>query len=545
MHKTIPYQHLVRIASTLLLLAIFGLGFIPSGQAANRLMVSTGPLNSQPVSDWYLPPTSGVAVYAAAEPTDPQSLVQYDGLYVVSLGGGPSVKLDARINSGGGNVAKLTPNGQSVVFLGTPQHLAANQPGSFGLWLAPVNGGNATKVLTFEANASITISEDYWALTPDGSMVVILYQVNNDSRLYSAPLNGTNVQGTRLNVGAIATGSIRNFRIGPNSATVAFVHGSGTPFHLYAAPVAGPGSATVKLTSNGHYDYRDLAGAEFASQGTRIVYADNPDIWSANVDGTDKILLAAGTPGGFGEAGGIVMNPTLDRILYGLGGQIYSVSVSGPAASSVQLTTDIQSVTYGRFSGDGQTALILGFYGIYSVPVTGPIGPPTPIAQGREITTHNQASRFIYLAEGTTAIWSGIAAGTPVDTRPLTPDLNFDVVQTDYLTPVGKDSPVRISPNGQYLAYRDNNGLFIVQLDGLLSGARRVTQQPPVGSGSSIISWQLTADSQYLVYAYNHNLYAVNLFPGCPANTGTPALVPTLAPGLTPRLWMPAVTRCH
>ncbi len=508
-------------------------------------MVATGPLNSQIVTDWYLSPTGGTVVYAAAEPKDPYSLVQYDGLYVVALSGGTTIKLDARVTAGGGNIALLTPNGQSVLFLGSPQHLAANQSGAFGLWLAPVNGGNATQVLAFEAGASISISSDYWALTPDGSTIVILYQVNNDSRLYSAPLNGSNVQGTRLNVGVTATGMIRNFRISPNGATVAFVHGSGTPYNLYAAPIAGPGSAAVNLTSAGHYDDRDLAGAEFASQGTRIVYLDNPDIWSAKVDGTDKILLAAGTPGGYGAAGGIVMNPAQDRILFSLGGHIYTVPVLGPAASSVQLTTDIQSVSYGRFSGDGQIALILSFYGIYAVPITGATGTPTPIAQGREITTQVGASKFIYLADGTAAIWSGLPTGTAADTRPLTQDLSSDVVQTDFLTPIGKSSPVRISPNGQYVAYRNNNGLFLVMLDGTPSAVRRVAQQPPVGSGSSLINWLLTADSQYLVYSYNQNLYAVTLFPGCAATVGTPAPIPTLAPGLTPRLWMPGVTRCH
>lgn len=518
---------------------------IPAGLtwAAPRAVFKSGPLNTLATTNFALSDLGTTVVYAAAEPVNPNSLVQYDGLYAVPVTGGTPTKLDARIGTGGNNVFLVASDDQSVLFLGTPLNPTPSQ--TWGIWKAATTGGAAVKVMDFEANASVALERGFWAISPNGAQVVIRYMVSNESRLRSAPMNGSNPAGVRLDDHTATTGRIQDFRISSNSARVAFVRGDATPFHLYSVPIAGPSTSVVKLTTTGTFSQLDLAGAEFAEHGARLVFVDGVDLWSANVDGSDAVQLAAGPSGGFGGAGGVVVNAAQDQILFYVGGVYYTIGVHGPGSAVVPLTSSLPSMASAAFAGLGGRAVFAGATQIYSIPLSGPTSVPAPLTAGSGLYTAEGVDRFVFQSDTEFALKSARATGTADDVVNLTPVLTSDWVQLDFLHPIDSFSQVRISPNGEYLAYRNLNGLFLVPLGGPVSATRVIAQEPQTGANSSIVQWLITGDSRRVVYRYNANLYVVELFPGCAATVSTtPGPGVTPAPGLTPVLYLPSVRRC-
>ena len=153
----------------------------------------------------------------------------WDVLYSVPAAGGTPTPVttpaDGDIDA---DLYAVTPNGSTIVYapdspIATPRNRGDNRP---TLFTVPATGGASTAIPMAPApNATFTISS-MLELTPDGQSVVFIgdYDTPGKNELYSLPLTGGTP--TKINDDLHFAGDVRSFAISPDGTSVAYAAGA-------------------------------------------------------------------------------------------------------------------------------------------------------------------------------------------------------------------------------------------------------------------------------------------------------------------------------
>ncbi len=160
-------------------------------------------------------PDSTRVVYLADQETD-----TVNELFSVPIGGGPTVKLNGLLPTGGTVMGSylISPNSKRVVYLATQETNDVVE-----LWSAPLDGSApATKLSSIQAPGG---DVDFFsaAISADSHRVIYLadQDINDVNELYSAPIVGGPV--TKLNLTPISGGNVQSANISADSRIVVYL----------------------------------------------------------------------------------------------------------------------------------------------------------------------------------------------------------------------------------------------------------------------------------------------------------------------------------
>ena len=169
-------------------------------------------------------------------------------LYSVPLAGPftDRVKLNMPLASDGDVIdLDISPDGSRVVY-------RANQDTSYvdELYSVPI-AGPATEGL--KLNGSLVLGGEVigFKVSPDSSRVVYLADQDTDyvEELYSVPIAGPATEGLKINGSLVLGGEVIDFKVSPDSSRVVYRADQDTDYvdELYSVPIAGPSDTDIKL----------------------------------------------------------------------------------------------------------------------------------------------------------------------------------------------------------------------------------------------------------------------------------------------------------
>jgi dipeptidyl aminopeptidase/acylaminoacyl peptidase len=430
------------------------------------------------VFSFQVSPTGNRVVFLADKTTDGV----FELYSITTVGGTPT-----QLQTGGVSSYGISPDGQRVVFASgqhiystaidgstTPITLSVNLDGAPSFYFSP-----DSKKVVYAGTLSITTQPN-----PMEPPITTVYP-----KLYSVAITGTAASGVELSQewgdGALAVSGIS-----PNSQTVIFAARTGlsAPLKLYSIPISGPNTSAqplVTVMANGG------TGSVILAPGTRITPDGNSVIMQ--LDKVTTIPPAPNYP------------------------ELYRIAITGPENSEVrldqQLTNNHYVSDYKISPDSSRVVYVMNHYQlvssaeVYSVPTTG------PAANGIKISPDFGAGSFTY--SGNLAIspdsarvvyWVDNAGPnyTGIHTVPITGPITSDVRLSSRGSSLSigfTSSSFSYSPNGQWVVFRNNNGIFSVPS---LGGVENQLSNLPHGSFPYIFSgFHLSPDGQRIIYAGN------------------------------------------
>ena len=252
------------------------------------------------------------------------------------------------------------------------------------IFLPAIASSDADKLVSMPSYGDVGNFE----ITSDGEYVVFSADMDTDGveELYSVPMSGGTP--TKLSLGSLFG---IGFTLSPDGDWVVYTH----DYSIYSVPVAGPSSASVKLSGDDVIYIRWFAFISPDSQ--HVVYlVEDPGnlgrltaLYSVPITGGTKTKLNKDlVAGGMIIPMKLVFSPDSQHVVYGASqdtvgmDELYSVPITGPASAGVKLNGALQDGgdlwwEY-DISPDGSRVLYRadqetdGVYEIYSVPVAGP-----------------------------------------------------------------------------------------------------------------------------------------------------------------------------
>lgn len=337
-------------------------------------------------------------------------------------GSGDAVRLSPNPVSGGGATfvlggpLQVTADSTRVVFTGDFQFDERNE-----LWSAPLDGSAAAVKLNFIAD-QLGADVTSFALTPDGSQVLYLYDRAIDDRfeLFRIPVTGGG--GAQLSPTSITSptsdGDVTSFVISPDSTRAVF--GADiqvdSRFDLWSVPLSGS-SAQAVIVSPTLVAGREVSKPVFSPDSSRVVFLADAgtnnvnDLWSTPADGSAAAArlnpaiasTADVVKTAFAADGGRVVYEVVDSSPDPDQSRLWTVPAEGPLAAAVELTSSVlstRSISRWKISGD-DTVLMIGALvdatdrELYRVPADGSMAWQT-------LASSNQASvidaNFLYLS---------------------------------------------------------------------------------------------------------------------------------------------------
>jgi len=312
--------------------------------------------------------------------------------------------------------------------------------------LPAIASSDADKLVSMPSYGDVNDFE----ITSDGEYVVFSADMDTDgeTELYSVPMSGGTP--TKLNLGPLLG---IGFNISPDGAWVVYTH----DYSIYSVPVAGPSSASIKLSGDDVIYIRWFASISPDSQWVVYMVEDPGNL--GRVTALYSVPITGGTKTKLNKdlvAGGmiifikLVFSPDSQHVVYGASqdtvgmDELYSVPITGPASAGVKLNGALQDGgdlwwEY-DISPDGSRVLYRadqetdGVYEIYSVPVAG------PASQGVKLngTLPDDADvlSFRISPDSSTVIYIA--------------DQETDGVKELYSVPIQGGSPIRLNHEMEY-----------------------------------------------------------------------------------------------
>lgn len=437
----------------------------------------------------------------------------------------------------------LSPNGAYVAYF-------MNLGASYELWLAATDGTTSRLVLSASADqfGGIQLAK----FTPDGSYFLYTTTPTNASKALFSVATAGSAAPVQLNPPPIMTFEIHSYIVSPDSSHVVFTqiitNSNYNLVNVYSAPVAGPGSASVKLNQNGSSTV--YYGDPVISPDSQRVIIPDSGFYSMDLNGGNRAQLSQA-----GATSALAVSADSTRVVYGwenggtMNGEYYVVPIGGPMAAAVQVISVPRIEMLGvTFSADGSRVVAFarpsgGSFTLYSGQSQGPSSAAVELAVGYPVS-FSTPTQFVYWPTthvaytiiGSTQVWSVPVGGPASATQPITPG----------------QASASVTHDGQKLVYLAGRQVYSVQLAGSLSGTRNESLLPD--SGGPVSSFMVTADSQRLFFGADGAVYVTTLGTGlpvawlqpeCQSIAPTAGPTPTPDPTLLPRLYLPAMQRCN
>ena len=512
MKQTRIVAHTSRIVLLLALVAGL-LGTQPASADGRKL---NGPLATEgDVLDFAVSPDGQTVVYRAGASTG--SAVE---LYSVPLDGGDPILLSRTLPAG--SVVEPdyqnSPDSRRVVY-----RAPGGAPGSIALYSVTLDGLVAADtesdpglpgVLGAPTGGRGKVS--YFHIAPDSSRVVYRAdsQGNGVFELYSVSISGAAAEPVKLNAALVPGGNVFHSFISPDAAWVVYLADQDTNelFELYSVPIAGPASASLKL-SGAMVAGGDVSSFLLSPNGERVVYQADQQ--------TDGVT------------------------------ELWSVPVAGPAADGVKLNRDL--VAMGNvhsflISADGARVVYLAdqqiddVWELYSVPLTGPaeagIKVSGSLVRGGDVswfTISPDGGRVIYLADQerdeVQELYRVFIAG------PASAGIKLNAPLVDG----GSVAAAQVSPDSGTVVYRadaqtkDEYELYSVPAAGPATAG--VKLNPALPAGGAVISFQVSPDGRHVVYIADQEVDGVDALYRVPVDGPATAAVKLSSPSAAGSVW--------
>ncbi len=262
---------------------VFELYSVPlAGPSTARVKLNRPLASDGDVIDFDISPDGSRVVYRADQDTS-----YVDELYSVPIAGPATagLKLNGSLVLGGEVIAfKVSPDSSRVVYL-------ADQVTDYieELYSVPIAGPAAagTKI-----NGSLVLGGEVidFKVSPDSSRVV--YRADQDTdyieELYSVPIAGPSDTEIKLNGLLVTGGEVVTYALSLDSSRVVYLADQVTDYidELYSVPIAGPGSAAVKI--NGPLVVGgEVIDFDISPDSSRVVYLADQD-----TDYVDELYVA-------------------------------------------------------------------------------------------------------------------------------------------------------------------------------------------------------------------------------------------------------------
>ncbi len=453
------------------------------------------------------------------------------GALVFGVGAGPARSASTQLSQGqsfsdvdfGSTDPQFSPNGQYAVY-----RQDAVRDGASELWSVALAGGSPI-LLSDVLNPGQFLT---FAISPDSARVV--YTVDQDTpgvqELYSVPIGGGSR--IRLNPQMTSPRYVLNFLISPTSDRVFYVASAGSDplkFQLFSVPITG--GAATRLNATLPSDF-DVESYRVNAAGTMVVYRAGRDslgfweLFSAPVSGPSSLAVKVSSP--LVTGGGVdpyfQISPDGSRVVYRAdvtvdeSHELFSVPIGGgsstrlnaalPANASVDtgflISADSTRVVYRADQAAFQV------FELYSVPIIG--GTPTRL-NGILGANEDVAAGFGLSANGSRVVYRSdedldsvdelysvsIAGGTPTK-------LNGTLVSG------GDVLDFAISPNSARVVYRADqavdtlNELFSVPI----GGGTATKLNRTLTSGGDVQNYRISPDSNWVVYGADQDADTVD-----------------------------------
>jgi Tol biopolymer transport system component len=425
-------------------------------------------------------PDGVYAIYQAA-----QDVVDARDLYSVPLAGGAPVRLSsltlASTSTSVSGMPLITPDSSRVIF-GADQEV----DNLYELYSVPI-GGPSTAAVKLHPPLAPTADIVSFALTPDGSRVIFLADLEVDDllELYSIPVAGPGSAAQKLSIPIASPNDVSGFEISPDGSRVVYRVSASGVIELYSVPIDGPPGAAVKIKEQLGGNVFSNFNFQISPDGQHVVYQDDQDVegtfemYSVPIGGplaaTAKLngpLAASGDVALF--LGSIAFSPDGQRVAYvadqetdGVD-ELYSVPIGGPASAGVKLnkplvaggdvaffsgmvfdfTADSSRVVY---AADQDTD---GVIELYSAPAAGPASAGVKLNQA--FVAGGGLSRFELTPDGARVIYQADQETDTVNelySVPIGGPATAGVKLNKPLVAGGTTSSFRIADDGSRVAY--------------------------------------------------------------------------------------------
>ena len=358
---------------------------------------------------------------------------------------GASYKVSAPLVTGGDVVQYLVSSDGATVLYRADQEL----DGQFELYSVPVDGSAVPVKLSGPLVVGGNVTQ--FRLSPlDTSAAFIADKETNDVfELYSVPLDGS-APPTKLSGPLVTDGDVFALQIGPDGSRMLYAADQAVDndVELYSVPLAGPPASAVKL--NGPLPPGgDVFGFQSTFDGTRVVYTadqvanDVFELYAVPIAGPAASAVKLNGPlVAGGDVNFAFVSPDSTRVVYTADqdtndvAELYSVPITGPAASGVKL--NLPMVTGGDvrtsddidlplISRDDTTVVYIADqdtndrFELYSVPLAGPASSGVklnrPLVAGGDVLSFNinaDSTTVVYRADGETDDFVNLYA-VPID----------------------------------------------------------------------------------------------------------------------------------
>jgi hypothetical protein len=467
-------------------------------------------------------------VFIADKDTDEQV-----ELYMADLQGTAVTKLSSPLIAGGDvQLISLSPNLQYVAY-------AADQDVDevIELYVAAIDGSDVVKVSGTMVSGG-SIGSVWWA--PDSSRLVYWadQDVDEAHEIYSVAPDGSGW--VKLNDALITGRSVSSPQISPDSSRVVYRadQDSDDVTELYSVPLTG-GTVTKlngPLPTNG-----DVLNFAISLDGTRVIYMGDQDtndiyeLYSVPTTGGARVKLS-GTITTTSISIRYEISADSNRVVYrsdqetALVFELFSVPIDGPAASAVkisgsmttggivqndiEISPDSSRVVY---NADQDTN---GTYEIYSVPITGPAASGVKLNKSLvsggvvhfpSIVISTDSSRVLYLADQDTETVDELYSVPIAGPASSGVKLNNTPVNEGDVGP-GFD----ISDDNLYVIYKgdldttNTTEIYRVPLAGPASNSVKLNKTFVSGGSLAKSAFQISPDNDYVIYLADQDTDGVN-----------------------------------
>ncbi len=467
-------------------------------------------------------PDSQRVVYVADQDTD-----NVYELYSTSVLGGAKTKLNGTLVANGGvstssQAVQISPDGTTVFYLA-----AQDTANVYELYRVPIDGSAAPMKLSGSLTVGGSVQQNYgFQLSADGSQVVYVADQDSDDvyELYSVPTDGSTAP-IKLNGGLVAGGDVQQnaVQITPDGTRVVYLADQDTDnvYELYSVPIDGSAAATKLnggLITNGDVDW----DFQISPDSSTVVYAadqtvaNRRELFSVAVTGGTATKLNSTIISTYNSLS-FKISPDSSTVVYTANGQqlfptsyaeLFAVPIAGGTITQLsnESITTREVLSDFEFTSDGQTVIYTGRdtnynQHLFSVPVdasavptelNGPSASASSSSVAFEISPDDQTVVYTYpqdsLQDELYAVPISGGASTKLNGPLFTTSSSYDV----------QDFAIR--PDGGSVVYRAYQDNYFRELYSVPIGGGAATKVSNDAATNAVGSYQLSADSQAIVF---------------------------------------------
>lgn len=500
------------------------------------------------VGSFRISPDGLHAIYRADQEIDER----YD-FYSVALAGTVPVRIAQGLEDSAQPM--ISPDGRIVVYD------KISESGQALLFSVPISGPETAAI-------SLGVASDLglvvYRISGDSTWVVYQKPVSPDmhNELYSVPIRGPASATVQLGGPATIPGNVGSFAISPDGAWVIFSNrlpGQDELTELYSVPIGGPATSAIRLNQALPPDRLKITSFAISPDSQRVVWramgdgSIMDDLYSAPIAGpaTATVRLTGLFPSEV-LIGDFAISPDSGRAVYKVdpaqGGyltgfsELFSVPIVGPESATVVLKEQGQSGDdINRFLLDSSAHHVVfdlnSSRDLYSVPTNGPAGAAVrlndlPSAGSRFVPRFmltSSSQHVVYSFQISSPFWQVNVYSVPI-VGPATAGVKLGSVEWSDFAP---------SPDGRWVAYKHTDGrvLLIVSIEGPANSSTQLN--PPLVDGGSLGAFEFAFGGLRVIYAADQEvpgrreLYladASELIPSPSTPTPTSTLTSTAMP---------------